>query len=108
MLERGFDVEVVPGRVVGDLLSLMGHASKRYLSRQRHIIHYSLTCVGAEDRLPRALMQFEVCTLTAIRKQYRNGAETRAISTITNQLRREPASLTLRAKLGRLITQTGG
>jgi hypothetical protein len=53
-------------------------------------------------------MQFEVCTLTAIRKQYKNGVEYRAISTITNQLRREPASLTLRAKLGRLITQTGG
>jgi len=41
-------------------------------------------------------MQFEVCTLTAIRKRYINGAENRAISTITNQLRREPASLTLR------------
>jgi hypothetical protein len=26
-------------------------------------------------------MQFEVCTLTAIRKQYKNGAENRAIST---------------------------
>jgi hypothetical protein len=37
-------------------------------------------------------MQFEACTLTAIRKQYKNGAENRAISTITNQLRRELAS----------------
>jgi hypothetical protein len=50
-------------------------------------------------------MQFEVCTLTAIRKQYKMARKNRAISTITNQLRREPASLTLRAKLGRLITQ---
>ena len=39
MLERGFDVEVVPGTVVGALLSLVGRASERYLSRQPHIIH---------------------------------------------------------------------
>src|SRR6516162_3864420 len=108
MLIRGFPVDVVLRTIMGDLPSLVGHASEQYLSRQRHIIHLLSKLRRSQDRLPRALMQFEVCTLTAIRKQYKNGAENRAISPITNQLRGEPASLTLRAKLGRLIAQSGG